>query len=148
MAKKSDPAGQFDSFAHLPSVPSVRVPRLEPGNGLSGDARMARICELLSKAVVRDWASRIVVEEPRTGSPTESLSFAGTTADARRILSYLALVGEADSASIRETLGLSKMRVYRAVSPLVAAGRLIAKGQSRQTCYSLSAAEAAKAGRN
>lgn len=125
-----------------------RVPVLQPGNGPSEEARLARICELLSKAVVRDWASRIVVEEPRTGSPAAPLPSAGTTSDARRILDYLALVGEADAASIRETLGLSKMRVYRAISPLVAAGRVVAKGLSRQTCYSLSAAEAAKFARN
>lgn len=114
-------------------------------DGLSEGQRLNRICELLSKAVVRDWANRIVVgrcvsEEPRVPMAEAS--------DGARILSYLSLVGEAGAPLIRETLGLSKMRVYRAIHPLVRCGRVAVKGHNRMTTYALSQIEASKVGLN
>ena len=117
-------------------------------DGLSEGQRWNRICELLSKAVVRDWASRIVVERAASGAPAEPRVPVAAASDGARILSYLSLVGEASSAQIRETLGLSKMQVYRAVHPLVMSGRVMAKGHSRMTSYALSPAEAGKAALN
>jgi DNA-binding IclR family transcriptional regulator len=66
------------------------------------------------------------------------------SSDGARILSYLALVGEGGAPLIRETLGLSKMRVYRAIHPLVRCGRVTVKGRNRMTTYALSQTEASK----
>ncbi|MBC7367470.1 MAG: hypothetical protein H7343_11785 [Undibacterium sp.] len=113
-------------------------------DGLTEGQRLNRICELLSKAVVRDWASRIVVERGAGGAPEEPCAPMAEASDGARVLSYLSLVGEASSALIRETLGLSKMRVYRAVHSLIRSGRVTAKGRSRMTTYALSRTEASK----
>lgn len=113
-------------------------------DGLSEGQRLNRICELLSKAVVRDWANRIVVERGTSGASEEPRVPIVEAPDGARILSYLSLVGEAGAPLIRETLGLSKMRTYRAVHSLVTSGRVIAKGHSRMTTYVLSGAEASK----
>lgn len=115
-----------------------------PSGGLSEEQRLNRICELLSKAVLRDWASRIVDERGVGRAPEETQFPMSEASDRTRILSYLSLVGEASSALIRETLGLSKMRVYRAIHPLVLSGRVTANGQSRRRTYALSQAEASK----
>jgi hypothetical protein len=53
-------------------------------------------------------------------------------------------VGGANAALIRETLGLSKMWVYRALQPLLMSGRVAASGRSRMTSYALTRAEVRK----
>lgn len=111
---------------------------------LSDEQRMNRICQLLSKAVVSDWSSRLA-ETPR--QPTESnlpRNRLGESSDEERIIGYLSLVGGANAALIRETLGLSKMRVYRALQPLLMSGRVAASGRSRMTSYALTCAEVRK----
>lgn len=113
-------------------------------DGLTEGQRLNRICELLSKAVVRDWASRIVVERGADGGPDQARVPTTEASDGARILSYLALVGEAGAPLIRETLRLSKMRVYRAIHPLVRCGRVTVKGRNRMTTYALSQTEASK----
>lgn len=117
-------------------------------DGLSEGQRLNRICELLSKAVVRDWASRIVDARDPRGAPVELRPPLSEASDGARILSYLALVGEAGAPLIRETLGLSKMRVYRAIHPLIRCGRVAVKGHNRMTTYALSQMEASKVGLN
>lgn len=118
-----------------------------PPGGLSEGQRLNRICELLSKAVVGDWASRIVGARDPRGAQVEPRPLSETS-DEARILSYLALIGEAGAPLIRETLGLSKMRVYRAIQPLVRCGRVAVKGHNRMTTYALSQIEASKVGLN
>lgn len=111
---------------------------------LSEEQRMNRICQLLSKAVVSDWSSRLA-ETPR--QPTESNlppDRPSESSDEERIVGYLSLVGEANAALIRETLGLSKMRVYRALQPLLTSGRVAASGRSRMTTYALTRSEVRK----
>lgn len=111
---------------------------------LSEEQRMNRICQLLSKAVVCDWSSRLVDERGSGVSPEASRFPPSESSDGERILGYLSLVRVANAALIRETLGLSKMRVYRALQPLLVSGRVTAKGHSRTTTYALSRAEADK----
>ncbi len=117
-------------------------------DGLAPDARMSRICELLAKAVICDWANQVIAEptnrletEPNVMDPTEA-------SDRSRILDYLRLVGEASPSAMRETLGLSRMRVYRAIQPLLACHRVVVRGQTRAIRYVLSPGEAAKASLN
>lgn len=133
--------------AHTYSSPEItlssqpRIPILA-ADALSPEARTRRICELLAKAVLNDW-SRQVVAAPR--APMRSLSPADGSINSQRILTYLGLVGSATSTTIQQTLGLSKMQVYRAIRPLVTTGRLTFTGQSRRTAYSLSPSEVRKA---
>ena len=115
---------------------------------LSAQQRMRRICELLSKAVVRDCASRITVANTRVTVSREVRSLGRDASDRDRVLNYIALVGEARTTVIRETLGLSRVQLHRAIQPLVASGRVVASGQSRATAYRLSEREAAKAALN
>lgn len=111
---------------------------------LSEEQRMNRICDLLSKAVVSDWSSRLA-EAPgsRPDSPNPR-DRPAESSDKDRIVGYLSLVGAANAALIRETLGLSKMRVYRALQPLLMSGRVAASGRSRMTSYALTRAEVRK----
>ncbi len=116
---------------------------------LPEDQRIRRICELLSKAMVLDAASRIVSPAavaaeaiPRTTSPEQVIAESGS--DLGRIESYLALIGEASPAMIRETLGLPRMRIYRAAQRLLVAGKIVISGQTRTVTYRLSPEHAAK----
>jgi hypothetical protein len=111
---------------------------------LSEEQRMNRICQLLSKAVVSDWSSRLaeIPRQPAGFNPVHERP--GGSSDEERIIGYLSLVGAANAALIRETLGLSKMRVYRAMQPLLMGGRIAASGQSRMTTYALTRAEVKK----
>ena len=108
--------------------------------------RVKRICELLSKAVVRDLASRVVVtDQPQ---PTTKEMTGQSAPHSTRLLSYLQLVGEASPAVMRETLGLSQMQVYRALQPLLRSGRVEARGLSRDVVYVVTRSEADKAALN
>lgn len=127
------------------SEPS-RISLLDP---LPEDQRIRRICELLSKAMILDAASRIVSSAavaaeaiPRATSPEQVIAESGS--DLARIGSYLALIGEASPAMIRETLGLPRMRIYRAAQRLLAAGKIVISGQTRTVVYRLSSAQTAK----
>ena len=127
----------------------TNVSRISTSDALTEDQRISRICELLSKAVVLDAASRIVSPAaaaaeaaPRATSPEQSIAECGS--DIARIESYLALMGEASPAMIRETLGLPRMRIYRAAQRLLAAGSIVVSGQTRMVTYRLSPARAAK----
>ncbi|MBI5767783.1 MAG: hypothetical protein HZA93_08300 [Verrucomicrobia bacterium] len=111
---------------------------------LSEEQRMNRICDLLSKAVVSDWSSRLAETpgpRPDSSNPRDRPA---ESSDEERIVGYLSLVGAANAALIRETLGLSKMRVYRALQPLLMSGRVAASGRSRMTSYALTRAEVRK----
>lgn len=121
---------------------------VRPPDGLSAEQRMNRICELLSKAVVRDWAGRIVVERAAARADPAGPEFVLASSDRERILNYLALVGAAGSPQIRVALGLSKMRVYRAIRILITDGRVATQGRSRMTAYGISPTESAKAALN
>jgi len=111
---------------------------------LSEEQRMNRICDLLSKAVVSDWSSRLAeTPGPRPDSPNPR-DRPAESSDEERIVGYLSLVGAANAALIRETLGLSKMRVYRALRPLLISARVAASGRSRMTSYALTRAEVRK----
>lgn len=130
-------------------IPMSNAPRMSFPETLTENQRLRRICELLSKAVVLDAASRIVSPAvaateaaPRAASPEQLVAEAGS--DITRIESYLALIGEASPAMIRETLGLPRMRIYRAAQRLLAAGSIVISGQTRTVTYRLSHARAAK----
>ncbi len=111
---------------------------------LSEEQRMNRICDLLSKAVVSDWSSRLA-ETPGSGPDSPNpRDCPAESSDEERIVGYLSLVGAANASLIRETLGLSKMRVYRALQPLLMSGRVAASGRSRMTSYALTRAEVRK----
>lgn len=155
--KQLQPAPSPAPSAHQPSKPArFPTPRTDPRakllwlsslSTLPPPQRLTRICDLLSTALVRDWASRATLATafppptPRSplapGAPTEA-----------RIVAYLGLIPQAGMSDLRETLGLPKMQAYRATVALIAAGRVIATGRSHQTKYALSPAEAAKAERN
>ena len=111
--------------------------RFTPAAGLSDEQRMNRICELLSKAVVADWTERIVREDATNRFSAEDQTPTAALTDRQRILGYLALVGHATPSSIRATLGLPRMRLYRAVQPMLANGRLVANGRTSTITYSL-----------
>jgi hypothetical protein len=115
-------------------ITSVRIP---PVGGLSDEQRLGRICELLSKAVVADWTEQIVREAPTNRLVIEEGAPKAEVTDRQRIVGYLALVGHATPSSIRATLGLPRMRLYRAVQPMLANGRLVASGHTSTITYRL-----------
>ena len=101
------------------------------------EQRLGRICELLSKLVVADWADRVVTESPASSAPPARLP-AADKSDRQRVMDYLALVGgQATPAMIRATLGLPRMRLYRAVQPMLASGRIVATGHTSTISYRL-----------
>lgn len=114
------------------------ISRSAPASELTEQERLSRICELLSKAVVADWAGE-VVRLKSAPSRSDPLKLPATDAsDRERILRYLALVGgRATPGLIRATLGLPRMRLYRAVQPMLANGRLVASGRTNTIEYSL-----------
>jgi hypothetical protein len=123
--------------------------RISPTDEPPEEQRIRRICELLSKALVLDAASRIVSPAviaaeatPRTTSPEQTI--AESSSDLTRIESYLALIGEASPAMIRETLGLPRMRIYRAAQRLLGTGKIVISGQTRTVTYRLSSGQAAR----
>lgn len=126
---------------------SITRPAAATAPGTIPDKRMNRICQLLSKAVLRDWTSRVVVED-RPAEKVDRRLGGSEAADGARILAYLGLIGEASPATIRETTGLARMRVYRALQPLLADGRIVALGMGRTTRYRVSYSEAAKSLQN
>lgn len=119
-----------------------------PGGGLSEEQRMNRICELLSKAVMADWTERLVREAPTNRAATENGGPNAEASDRQRILDYLALVGSATPSTIRATLDLPRMRVYRAVQPMLANGRLTASGRTNTITYHLAPGKGVDPGLN
>jgi hypothetical protein len=126
---------------------------IAPTDALPDEQRIRRICELLSKAMILDVAGRIVSPAaaaaeaiPKTTRPEQLVAETGS--DVARIESYLALIGEASPAMIRETLGLPRMRIYRAAQRLLAAGTIMVSGQTRTVTYRLSAAPTEKLSHN
>ena len=111
--------------------------RIASTGGLSEEQRLSRICELLSKAVVADWTEQIVRGRTTNRPVIEDGVPRAEVTDRERILGYLALVGHATPSSIRATLGLPRMRLYRAVQPMLANGRLLANGRTSTITYSL-----------
>ena len=124
---------------------SARIP---PFGGLSEEQRISRICELLSKAVVADWTERAVRRGATNSMSAEAEMPQAEVSDRQRILNYLALVGNATPSSIRETLGLPRMRLYRAVQPMLARGRLIKSGNTSTISYSLAQGKGMQLGLN
>lgn len=108
-----------------------------PGGELSEEQRLNRICELLSKAVMADWTERLVREAPTNRTTIETGGPKAEASDRQRILDYLALVGSATPSTIRATLDLPRMRLYRAVQPMLANGRLTASGRTSTITYHL-----------
>lgn len=114
------------------------ISRSSPASGLTEQERLSRICELLSKAVVADYVGEIVQTQPAAPRPAAQKLPATDASDRKRVLSYLALVGgRATPGLIRATLGLPRMRLYRAVQPMLANGRLVASGHTNTIEYSL-----------
>ena len=111
--------------------------RIQTASGLTEEQRLRRICELLSKAVVADWTERIVRDRVTDRPTAGEMASKSELTDRQRVLSYLELVGHATPSSIRATLGLPRMRLYRAVQPMLATGRLAANGHTRTITYSL-----------
>lgn len=114
--------------------------RLLAADVLPETKRMERICKLLAKAVLLDAASRIISPEPQDPRAPKSFPISVSTqnkADAARIEAYLALVGAVSPSTIQTSLGLSRMRVYRAAQRLVSSGRLTVTGRTRAVIYRL-----------
>ena len=127
--------------------------RIASTDALPDDQRIRRICELLSKAMILDAAGRIVSAAvvAAEGAPNVTMPeqvVAETGSDVARIESYLALVGEASPAMIRETLGLPRMRIYRAAQRALAAGEITVSGQTRTVTYRLNSPQVQKRSHN
>lgn len=123
-------------------------PRIRLPDRLSAEQRMNRICELLAKAVVADWTAQVIRESPTRRPTLEEVLPQSDTTDRQRILNYLALVGHATPTALRATLGLPRMRLYRAVQPMLANGRVVAKGHTSMVTYSLALGKGTSAGLN
>jgi hypothetical protein len=116
----------------------ITIIRNSPTGELTEEQRLKRICELLSKAVVADWAGQITSSLPKNPPAPGVITPHADASDRQRILDYLALVGgPATPSHIRATLGLPRMRLYRAVQPMLASGRLRASGHTSTIAYSL-----------
>lgn len=115
---------------------------------VSEEQRLSRICELLSKLVVADWADRVAAENaPSKTSPVRPPS--ADRSDRQRVVDYLVLVGgQATPTTIRATLGLPRMRLYRAVQPMLASGRLVATGHTNTLSYRLASGAGIDPSRN
>jgi len=127
--------------------------RIAPTDVLPDDQRIRRICELLSKAMILEVAGRIVSPAAAAAESAPKLNLpeqlvAETGSDVARIESYLALIGEASPAMIRETLGLPRMRIYRAAQRSLAAGTITVSGQTRTVTYRLNPPQAQKRSHN
>lgn len=112
--------------------------------------RIRRICDLLAKAIVLDAACQAVSARTkgiRGGGEGNEANRVGASDDAR-IEGYLRFVGAASPAAMREALGMSRMRVYRAVHRMLGLGKVVPFGRTRTQAYRLATGPTSIFGRN
>lgn len=150
VAAKVNPRGATADRANLPASPAVdsgsNTDAAEKAPITSNDvSRRRRIAELLCKAMLLVEASdAVATAEGAAGfDPLERESTAITTRDEEsdQILQFLSVVREASPAMIRESLGVSRSAVYRALRRLSREQRVVSEGQTRMLVYRLNQAE-------
>lgn len=150
VAAKVTPRGAMAGRANLPASPaadsSSNADSEEKAPLASSDAgRRRRIAELLCKATLLAEASDAVTATEGAGGfdTLEKESTAITTRDEEsdQILQFLSVVREASPAMIRESLGVSRSAVYRALRRLSREQLVISEGQTRLLVYRLNQAE-------
>lgn len=108
-------------------------------------SRRRRIAELLCKAILLAEADDAVVAAERAAGvevptvPDEETNERSEESD--RVLQFLSVVRAASPATIRESLGISRSTVYRALQRLSREQQVIAEGQTRMLVYRLNQAE-------
>lgn len=106
---------------------------------MTREERMQRIAGLLVQACRRYWA-RVKAGElpapPESESARPADSLAAELTDEERIINYLSR-GSASPREIRAMLGFSRSTFNRRIAGLLAAGRVILKGRTRQAHYHL-----------
>jgi DNA-binding transcriptional ArsR family regulator len=114
-------------------------------DGMTESSRRRRIAELLCKAILLAEANDAVVAAERAAGidvptvPDEATNERNEESD--RVLQFLSVVREASPATIRESLGISRSTVYRALQRLSREQQVIAEGQTRMIVYRLNQAE-------
>jgi DNA-binding transcriptional ArsR family regulator len=113
--------------------------------GMTEASRRRRIAELLCKAILLAEANDAVAAVERAAGvdvptdPDEATNERNEESD--RVLQFLGVVREASPATIRESLGISRSTVYRALQRLSREQQVIAEGQTRMIVYRLNQAE-------
>jgi DNA-binding transcriptional ArsR family regulator len=113
--------------------------------GMTESSRRRRIAELLCKAILLAEANDAVAAAERAAGvdvatePDQVTSERNEESD--RVLQFLSVVREASPATIRESLGISRSTVYRALQRLAREQQVIAEGQTRMIVYRLNQAE-------
>ena len=114
-------------------------------DGMTESSRRRRIAELLCKAILLAEANDAVAAAERAAGvdvptePDEATNERNEESD--RVLQFLSVVREASPATIRESLGISRSTVYRALQRLSREQQVIAEGQTRMIVYRLNQAE-------
>ena len=101
--------------------------------------RLQRICELLAKACMLDWASAEAGESPALSSyesPRKANKPAREPTDEERIITYLQR-GPASPKELSSLLRLSRRTLNRRISKLIFAGVVVRKGRTKRTEYDL-----------
>ena len=112
---------------------------------MTESSRRRRIAELLCKAILLAEANDAVAAAERAAGvdvatePDQVTSERNEESD--RVLQFLSVVREASPATIRESLGISRSTVYRALQRLAREQQVIAEGQTRMIVYRLNQAE-------
>lgn len=113
--------------------------------GMTESSRRRRIAELLCKAILLAEANDAVAAAERAAGvdvPTEpDVATNERSEESDRVLQFLSVVREASPATIRESLGISRSTVYRALQRLSREQQVIAEGQTRMLVYRLNQAE-------
>ena len=112
---------------------------------MTESSRRRRIAELLCKAILLAEAKDAVAAAERAAGvdvPTEpDVATNERSEESDRVLQFLSVVREASPATIRESLGISRSTVYRALQRLSREQQVIAEGQTRMIVYRLNQAE-------
>jgi hypothetical protein len=117
----------------------------QSADGMTESSRRRRIAELLCKAILLAEANDAVAAAERAAGvdvptePDEATNERNEESD--RVLQFLSVVREASPATIRESLGISRSTVYRALQRLSREQQVIAEGQTRMIVYRLNQAE-------
>lgn len=113
--------------------------------GMTEADRRRRIAELLCKAIYSAEASDAVAGAERAAgvdSPEEELAATITqNKESNQVLRFLSVVREASPGMIRESLGVSRSTVYRALRRLSREQQVISAGQTRMLVYRFNQAE-------
>lgn len=106
---------------------------------MTPEQRFQRICELLAKACMLDWAETAASKAPVSSSyefTKQACEPASELTDEERIVDYLR-TGPASPKELSVLLGLSRRTLNRRMSDLIGSGRVVRKGQTKRTAYEL-----------